>query len=704
MWSEASGTDVPEVHTGTATITSGGWTVTGGGDCVKTAPDDPMVLLCKCPIEQGKVFICNGSLLPVEIDSRDRAVTGKIPHLGTTMGGNKKFEIGFQAGSTLLGKYEIPQSGSPQGVKIYDDAESDETGIFGDSELNQANSPPNEIKNQQVVLTREGSDIRFYTVADNISTFKVLLYLDGSLIGTVDHQLKADSEFEKFIAAIEGFVAGDDPRGIGRLPTPILAAAPTAPQPTSDQTNNMLAMLPATLAVAYPGPTEASAWSSGSVQIDAESFRSWIRTIKDELTVEQWTPFAAYVTGIGYNVNGATGPVLNGWNAGAPADGEIQLPGSIRNRGLVAKVLIYWLKKQMEMGVPTGKGVVFGLWDGVKSDWEGVVDILKMPVQLYEAFTSPFKAASELYNTFKVLKGLTLEDVKGIAKTMFNEFISNQEARLVWPEPAGASDALKGYMGGYLGGYIGEQVAIAFLTAGGGVAVKAGKYIRTIIEKVRQGVKIVGAMTLIEGRLPKMFTQAIAKITSDEELLRRIRAVSSRVKSVPMQARFARSCVDDLAVSANTARSRLRSSLGGVVGDGLEGHHLISWEHRNHNLVQKAARGGFNMNNGGHNGVMLDPAIHQGVRGHPSYNESIGNLLDALEREAANLTDAEAADLLIRNACLLRMTILNTGHPLTMNRPQAGEPETTLLAQQCPSRKPNKATFIVTYAMGQSAA
>jgi A nuclease family of the HNH/ENDO VII superfamily with conserved AHH len=340
----------------------------------------------------------------------------------------------------------------------------------------------------------------------------------------------------------------------------------------------------------------------------------------------------------------------------------------------------------------------------VKSDWEGVVDILKMPVQLYEAFTSPFKAASELYNTFKVLKGLTLEDVKGIAKTMFDEFISNQEARLAWPEPAGASDALKSYMGGYLGGYIGEQVAIAFLTAGGGVAVKAGKYIRTIIEKVRQGVKIVGAMTLIEGRLPKMFTQAVAKITSDEDLLRRIRAVSSRVKSVPMQARFARSCVDDLAVSANTARSRLRSSLGGVVGDGLEGHHLISWEHRNHNLVQKAARGGFNINNGGHNGVMLDPAIHQGVRGHPSYNEAIGNLLDALEREAANLTDAEAADLLIRNAGLLRMTILNTGHPLTMNRPKAGESETTLLAHQRQTRNPNKATFIFAYAMGQSAA
>lgn len=140
------------------------------------------------------------------------------------------------------------------------------------------------------------------------------------------------------------------------------------------------------------------------------------------------------------------------------------------------------------------------------------------------------------------------------------------------------------------------------------------------------------------------------------------------------------------------------------MGDGFEGHHLISWEHRNHNLVQKAARGGFNFNNGGHNGVMLNPKIHQGARGHPSYNEAIGNLLNALEREAANLTDAEAADRLIRNAGLLRMTILNSGHSLTLNRSQASEVHATLLAQQSSNWRANKANFILTYAMGRRAA
>ena len=606
------------------------------------------------------------SLLPVEIDSRDRAVTGKIPNLGTMWGGNKKFEIGFQAGSKVLGKYEIPQSGSPQGVKIYDNADDDNSGIFGEQELNQASSPPDEVANQQVVLAREGEHIRFYTVADDLGTFKINLYLDGSLLATVDHQLKADLDFEKLIAAIEGFVAGDDPPGVGELPTPLYTSAPTAPQPTEAETSSMLGMLPTALAASYPGPTSAPP-AGGTITLDANSFREWLRTVQGELTAEQWTPFATYVAGLGYDVNAATGPILTGWNAGAPPDGQIQLPGDIRNRGLVAKVLVYWLKRQMEMGVATGKGVVFGLWDGVKSDWEGVVGILKMPAELYEAFTNPFKTASELYNTFKVLKDFTLEDVKGIALSMFDEFMSNQQARLAWPEPDGASEALKRYMGGYLGGYIGEQVAIAFITAGGGAAVKAGKYIRTIVEKVRQGVKIVGSMALIEGKLPKIFAGAIAKVTSDEDILRRIRAVSTRVKSVPMQARFNRSCVGELAGAHSNAAGKLDRSLGGTVGDNLQAHHLIPWEHRTHPFVEKAARGGFNMNNGGHNGVLLKPAIHQGVAGHPNYNYATRNLLDSLQREAASLTDEEAADLLIRNAGLLRMLILNTGHPLTFN-------------------------------------
>lgn len=66
--------------------------------------------------------------------------------------------------------------------------------------------------------------------------------------------------------------------------------------------------------------------------------------------------------------------------------------------------------------------------------------------------------------------------------------------------------------------------------------------------------------------------------------------------------------------------------------------------------------------------------------------------------------DAEAADLLVRNAGLLRMTILNSGHPLTMNKPQTDDHEATWLTQQSPNRKTNTATFIFTYAMGQSAA
>lgn len=42
-------------------------------------------------------------------------------------------------------------------------------------------------------------------------------------------------------------------------------------------------------------------------------------------------------------------------------------------------------------------------------------------------------------------------------------------------------------------------------------------------------------------------------------------------------------------------------------------------------------------------------------------------MLNALEKEAADLSDEETANLLIRSAGLLRMTILNSGHPLSYN-------------------------------------
>jgi hypothetical protein len=617
-------------------------------------------------------------LLPIEIDSRDRAVTGKIPHLGSLMGGNKKFEIGFQAGGTLLGKYEIPQSGSPQGVKIYDNAESDETGIFGDSELNQADSPPSEIKNQQVVLTREGSDIRFYTVADNISTFKVLLYLDGSLIGTVDHQLKADSEFEKFIAAIEGFVAGDDPRKTGGLPDPVFAAAPQAPNPTSDQQNQMLNMLPPDLASAYPGNQTSGATQNGNVAIDPDAFRFWIRAVKEQLQESEWLVFSSFVSGLGYDVNAANGPIINGWFGASEPDAEVELPAAIRNRGLVAKVLVYWMKKSMKVGVSTGKGMVYGLWDGVKSDWEDVTGVLKMPQMMYDAISDPFTAAAEIYNLFKTVKDMTWQDMKTVGTQMFNEFMGEQNKRLEWPDPQGAPEALVFYMHGYLNGYIGEQVGMAVLlgmaTGGANLTLKGGKIIATVVKTIKVSGRILGSIQDIKAKLPKMLTNRLARLIEDTDDLRVIRSGASQIRQLAY-GRFTNApditrCIDTTSAPHWRFRElKERFRLNGSQPVNIEAHHLIPWQWRGHDFVKKAARGGFDINDPNHNGTLMNNTWHRvdGVRtNHTNYNTSVKELLDDLNSEWPDISDEAAADLLMNAADTLRTIIKSRPHPLTM--------------------------------------
>jgi len=76
--------------------------------------------------------------------------------------------------------------------------------------------------------------------------------------------------------------------------------------------------------------------------------------------------------------------------------------------------------------------------------------------------------------------------------------------------------------------------------------------------------------------------------------------------------------VAELGLSKATARQRLNTALGSVVGDGKAGHHLLPLEAisdpRTANIVGAAARGGFSIN-GANNGVLLSQLVHRG--GHP---------------------------------------------------------------------------------------
>ncbi len=88
-------------------------------------------------------------------------------------------------------------------------------------------------------------------------------------------------------------------------------------------------------------------------------------------------------------------------------------------------------------------------------------------------------------------------------------------------------------------------------------------------------------------------------------------------------------------------------------GTGKIAHHLIPLEAlgKHNSLLQKAARGGFNMN-GCNNGVLLGVVDHIG--GHPQYNKAVMQHLDTIPK---NLSDADTAKLLQNAADKLRKAI-----------------------------------------------
>ena len=101
----------------------------------------------------------------------------------------------------------------------------------------------------------------------------------------------------------------------------------------------------------------------------------------------------------------------------------------------------------------------------------------------------------------------------------------------------------------------------------------------------------------------------------------------------------------------SSARGRLNSAVPGIGG---QAHHIIPWELRGHDLVQRASRGGFNMN-GGSNGIRLGPGQHWGS--HDIYNNAVRRKLDDLWRNNPGLTDEQYARLLSDYMAQLRKGI-----------------------------------------------
>jgi len=116
---------------------------------------------------------------------------------------------------------------------------------------------------------------------------------------------------------------------------------------------------------------------------------------------------------------------------------------------------------------------------------------------------------------------------------------------------------------------------------------------------------------------------------------------------------------NELTLSGNQARARLRTALGR--NPGTSAHHVIPYETRYHEVVQKAAKGGFNMN-GANNGIRLGPDQHWTQ--HPAYNDAVWQKLDRIQEANPNSSNLHAATLVQEYTDQLRAGLNRSNAPL----------------------------------------
>ena len=106
----------------------------------------------------------------------------------------------------------------------------------------------------------------------------------------------------------------------------------------------------------------------------------------------------------------------------------------------------------------------------------------------------------------------------------------------------------------------------------------------------------------------------------------------STVNSAPVSPRCEKAA-RSTSITEGAARSNLRSAVGGVVGDGMQAHHIIPWNLRNNPLIQRLVQQGLFDFNGADNGILLGPNEHLGS--HPQYDAFVQTELNALQSRAS---------------------------------------------------------------------
>ncbi|MDP1563492.1 MAG: AHH domain-containing protein [Pirellulaceae bacterium] len=358
----------------------------------------------------------------------------------------------------------------------------------------------------------------------------------------------------------------------------------------------------------------------------------------------------------------------NGSDGGQDGDG---VPNEGQNE-TVEPDLLSW--EAIQKNTPFATGFLKGFFiDGAYGDIQAVVDTARFflnfnavkfgaetgaaigqwvmnttPTDIARAVIDAQRLATELYGLWSKIVNGNLRDLtpEEQARYFLIESVGNEVAMLVQQEIGKIN---MNELGGRIVGMITYEIALTALLAAatgatvGAASPAAAAKIASLAAKLR---KLGGT------------GKKIADAIEFGELGVKIRRLIDRFSSAP---KGVASFADELTISGDLARARLRSALGLARGNADEAHHLIPVGLRDHDVVQRAARGGFNFN-GVDNGVAMSFDRHRGVNifHHNKYNDAIRSRLERELLSNPSMTDAQAADFLRAYTEQLRNAINNT--------------------------------------------
>jgi hypothetical protein len=363
-------------------------------------------------------------LLPVEVNSIDRFVRGSIDldTVENIFGGIDNFGVQF------VGK----NTGQTYGETSLEEAYIHEEDYLNSEEEAAQSLEALEEKSwkQDVIYYKKDGKLHFMTTVDQIDDFEIKLFKEGEELAAINYQLTEIAEVSGLIDELDRAFGEMPFANNGDIPVQAIQAI-TGPEYddvfTDDETTEPPALMAARMS-AMSSPFDPLEWRNLTTRC--------MEALFEEL--EKKTSIVA-------------GKVAQG--------GEI----------IVKQTVGY------------ATGYLRGIWGGLKSDWEGIVELKNLLIH-------PIDTSRSIYEGFKALLGLSFDEWKQLSKNMLDSMMDSAKEALPWDyqgDNIADQAGLISHINGYATGFVSEQALMIYL--GAGAVSKIGQTVKVIVNTSKAG-------------------------------------------------------------------------------------------------------------------------------------------------------------------------------------------------------------------------